>query len=529
MQATRSTQEDGYVNPPIKGTRRASLEARAPHHNLPAHRVRLIGRESDLAAARQALLGAEGRLLTFTGTGGCGKTRLAVELASSLLDVFPDGVWLVELSPLSDPDLVPQAVFSALGLREQPGEAGPQNLVGWIGWRRLLLVLDNCEHLIDACAELAQALLDRCPNLRVLATSREPLRIRGELIRRVPSLPVPDLSASSAELLRMPAVQLFVERAQAVQVDFPAAARAHTVARICARVDGLPLAIELAAARARTLGVEQILSHLDDAIRLLVGGSRIAPARQQTLRATLEWSYGLLGSQERILFGRLAVFAGDSSLEAIAAVCAYDGMAQSDAMDLLHLLVDKSLVIMQEQNGVARYRLLEPLRQYARECLIADGDLELASRRHAIYYVDYGDARHSDTNRGGARRHAATAELSREYPNIRAALGWCVDTGESQPGLLLAGSLLFLWQIQGSTNEGFAWLSQLFELPGSETPSAARARGLVAAAFLARLRGDRNACRTPLPASAASGAEHRRSAARVPGAIVHVFMRPGHG
>jgi len=473
------------------------------HHNLPAHRVRLIGRELDLAAAQQALLTTEGRLLTLTGTGGCGKTRLALEMASSLLEVFPDGVWLVELSPLSDPSLVPLTVISVLGLHEQHGEPALQTLVAWISGRRLLLLLDNCEHLVDTCAQFAEALLDACPNLRLLATSREPLRITAELTWRVPSLAVPDLQASPAELLRTPAVQLFLERAQAVQADFPAAGRARTVAQICIQLDGLPLAIELAAARVRTLGVEDILSHLDDSIRLLVGGRRTAPTRQQTLRATLDWSYGLLSTEERAVFGCMAVFAGDCSLDAAEAVCADDGVAPSDVLDLLERLVDKSLVVMQERDGHARFRLLEPVRQYAHERLSADGELNLVRRRHALYYVAYGDARHNETNRGGARRQAATAELGREYSNVRTALAWCVDAGESQLGLLLAGSLLFLWQIQGSANEGFGWLGQLFELPGAEAPTAARARALVAAAHLAWVRGDFNAgrsfCQEALP------------------------------
>src|SRR5262249_23156047 len=242
--------------------------------------------------------------------------------------------------------------------------------------------------------------LDACPNLRLLATSREPLRITAELTWRVPSLAVPDLQASPAELLRTPAVQLFLGRAQAVQADFSASGRAGTVAQICIQLDGLPLAIELAAARVRTLGVEDILSHLDDSIRLLVGGRRTAPTRQQTLRATLDWSYGLLSTEERAVFGCMAVVAGDCSLDAAEAGCADDGVAPSDVLDLLERLVDKSLVVMQERDGHARFRLLEPVRQYAHERLSADGELNLVRRRHALYYVAYGDARHNETNRG---------------------------------------------------------------------------------------------------------------------------------
>jgi predicted ATPase len=263
------------------------------HHNLPAHRVNLIGREQDLAVARQALLGAEGRLLTLIGTGGCGKTRLALELASELVSEFRDGVWLVELAPLADARLVPQAMASALGVRDQPGESLLATLVRLLSRRELLLVLDNCEHVIEVCAQVAEDVLDQCPRLRVLATSREALRIAGEKTWRVPSLAVPDQRARVDDQLRSPAVQLFVERAQATVADFSIAPPAITaIGRICRRLDGLPLAIELAAARVRTLGVAQILERLDDCIRLLVGGGRTAPSRQQTLLATLDWSTG---------------------------------------------------------------------------------------------------------------------------------------------------------------------------------------------------------------------------------------------
>jgi predicted ATPase len=402
------------------------------HHNLPAHRLRLIGREQDLRVVRRALLGTEGRLLTLTGTGGCGKTRLALELAAGLLPTFPDGVWLVELAPLADAELVPQAVVSALGVREQPGEALLATLVRALATREVLLVLDNCEHVIEGCAQMVEHLLDHCPRLRMLATSREALRITGELTWRVPSLGVPDQLATTDNLLRTPAVQLFVERAQATVPNFDPAARAATVGAICRRLDGLPLAIELAAARVHALGVDQILDRLDDSIHLLVGGSRTAPSRQQTLHATLGWSYDLLGQGERAVFRRLAVFADNFSLDAAEAVCADTNVAASDVLDHLQHLIDKSLVMAEERDGQARYRLLEPARQYAEEQLLVCKERGAARRRHALHYLAFAEARARDTNIGGPRRITAAAELHREYPSIRAVLAWAVESGEAQ-------------------------------------------------------------------------------------------------
>jgi predicted ATPase len=392
------------------------------HHNLPAHQLRLIGREQDLVVARKALLGTDGRLLTLTGTGGCGKTRLALELASDVLPDFADGVWLVELAPLADGGLVAQAVVSALGVREQPGESLLATLIRALSTREALLVLDNCEHVIEICARVVEDLLDHCPRLRVLATSREGLRITRELAWRVPSLRVPDQLATTDDLLRAPAVQLFVERAQASVPTFDPTARAATVGGICRRLDGLPLAIELAAARVRTLGVDQILERLHEAIHLLVGGSRTAPSRQQTLRATLDWSYGLLGDEERAVFRRLAVFAETFDLDAAEAVIADTDIAAGEVLDELQRLVDKSLVVVDERDGRARYRLLEAVRQYAQEQLAARGERDAPRRRHARYYLAFAEARAHDTTIGGPRRMTVTAELDREYPNLRAAL-----------------------------------------------------------------------------------------------------------
>jgi predicted ATPase/DNA-binding CsgD family transcriptional regulator len=460
-----------------------------PHHNLPAHRVHLIGREHDLLTARQALLDADGRLMTMTGSGGVGKTRLALGVATALLQEFRDGVWLVELAPVADSALVPQAVLSTLGVRERSGEPLVQTLVAWVGPRHLLLLLDNCEHLIDTCAQLAERLLDGCPNVRILATSREPLRIAGELAWRVPSLAVTEPDASASDLTECPAVQLFAERARSVRPDFALTdASAATVATICRRLDGVPLALELAAARARTLGVNQILERLSSSIGVLATGSRTAPTRQQTMRAALDWSYGLLTPVEQQVFQRMAVFAESCSLETAEAVCGSGG-ADEDVLDTLDRLVDKSLVLVEERAGRARYRMLQAVRQYADERLLASGSRADVRQRHLEFFVTYGEEREHDTNIGGRGRLAATAELVQEYPDIRLALGWAVESQAAQLGLRLARTVQYSWLARGHWTEGAAWFEQLLALPGAEEATPAHVVALLAAGRLTSLLG----------------------------------------
>ncbi len=462
-------------------------------HNLPARRVRLVGREDDSVAVRQLALEAAGRLATLTGTGGCGKTQLALQVAADMLDRFPDGVWFVDLAALQVPELVPNAVAAVLGRHEHPGRALVDTIVAYLRTRQLLLVLDNCEHLIEVTAELAERILATCPEVRLLATSRERLRVPGEVTWRVTSLrsPDPQATVAPADLLDYSAAQLFVDRATAAQPDFTlTSGNVADVARICARLEGLPLAVELAAARVPVLSPAQVLERLDDSFHLLVGGSRTAPGRQQTMRATLDWSYRLLTQRERLVFARLAVFAADFSLEAAEAVCPEGDVASSEVLDLLGALVEKSLLVGEERDGVTRYRLLEPVRQYAQECLIASGEYDRMRRRHGLCYVAYGEARNFETNRGGPRRFEATMELDREYPNIRAALSWAIEAGETEPGLSLAGSLLFLWQIQGAISEGRDWLVRLFALPSADAPTVGRARSLAALGHMEQMRPD---------------------------------------
>jgi predicted ATPase len=282
-------------------------------HNLPVQRSRLIGREHDAAAVRQAVLESEGHLVTLTGAGGCGKTRLALQVAADLVDAYPDGVWLVELAPLADPTLVPEAVAAAFGMHQQPGRPIVDTLMAPLKQRRLLLVLDNCEHLVEACARLADTVLSACGGLRLLTTSREALRLDSEIVWRVSSLAVPAQgpTLNLGEVSRSPAVRLFVERARAVERGFELTSEnARAVVQICARLDGLPLALELAAARVRVLSVGQIAQHMDRNFGLLTGGNRSAPSRQQTLKAALDWSYLLLSPPEQAALLRLAVFRG---------------------------------------------------------------------------------------------------------------------------------------------------------------------------------------------------------------------------
>jgi len=357
-------------------------------NNLPRQLTSFIGREREMAEVKRLLTTT--RLLTLTGSGGCGKTRLALQVAADLVEEFANGVWLVELAALTDPALVPQAVASALGVREEPGRPLLATLSDYLKAKRLLLLLDNCEHLVAACAYLAEALLRACPHLRILATSREALNIAGETVWRVPSLSLPDLLhlPSVEHLTQYEAVRLFIERALISRPDFVLTSQgAPSVAQVCHRLDGIPLAIELAAARVKVLSVEQIAARLDNRFRLLTSGSRTALPRQKTLRAAIDWSYDLLSETERMVLRRLSVFAGGWTLEAAEAICVGEGIEWHEVLDPLMQLVDKSLVMMEEQGGTVRYRLLETVRQYGRDKLPASGEADVVRGRHRDWYL----------------------------------------------------------------------------------------------------------------------------------------------
>src|SRR5215216_4419548 len=478
--------------PPTEGQSLASPPEGPPdagRHNLPAPKSSFVGRETELRNVKRDL--AMTRLLTLTGAGGCGKTRLALEVSRELIGAYPDGVWLVELAPLSEGDLVAHAVASVLGVQEQPERSLTDTLVDYLRDKRVLLVLDNCEHLIDAVARFVDTLLNSCPNLRVLATSRESLNVEGELNWLVPSLSVPSLVQSPRveELAGYESVRLFVERARLRNPAFSLTSEnAHVVARICERLDGIPLAIELAAARVG-LSVEQIAARLDDSLRLLTSGSRTALPRQRTLRGTLDWSYALLSEPERELFCRLSVFAGGWTLEAAEAVGAGDTQ-QCDVLDLLSMLVDKSLVVAEATGiGGLRYRMLEPIRQYAMEKLEEGGDAEEVRRCHNTFFLAL--AEEAEPKLRGAEDTEWLERLEAEHDNLRVALSWTLERGEAELGLRLAGALWMFWEAHGHYSEGRRWLEKALEKEG-RTSAAARAKALEGFGWLVFRAGETN-------------------------------------
>ena len=457
--------------------------------NLPSPLSSFIGRERAIAEVRALLSTA--RLLMLTGAGGTGKTRLGFQVGAEMLEEFPDGVRAVELAPLSDPQLVPQAVASALGVPEHPGRSLTESLVHYLRPRSLLLLLDNCEHLVSACAALADALLRGCPTLRILVTSREGLRVAGELTYPVPPLSLPDSGPLPPPegLMQYEAVRLFVERAALHQPAFRITeSNASTVVQVCQRLDGMPLAIELAAARVRVLTVEQIAGRLDDGFRLLTGGNRTVLPRHQTLQAAMDWSYDLLSEPERTLLRRLSVFAGGWTLEAAEAICSGGGIEAGDILELLAGLVDKSLVLVEAHPGDARYRLLEIIRQYGARRQEESGEALTVQRRHLEWYL--GLAEQADAELRGPRQEAWLERLEGEHDNLRAALQWSgAESPSTDAEMRLAGALRWFWFIRGYWSEGRKWLEGALA-HRSETPSPALLRALQGAARLARFQGD---------------------------------------
>jgi predicted ATPase/DNA-binding SARP family transcriptional activator len=454
----------------------AAGELQRPRQNLPLALSSFVGRETETAEI-QDLLAAE-RLVTLTGVGGSGKTRLALHAAEGMVESFPDGVWLSEFAPLAEPGLVISGVAEVLGLRDQT----EQSLQDYLRSRETLLILDNCEHLIGACAHLAATLLGACPRLTILATSRQSLQVRGERVVPVPPLRLPDRDEVQpvARFLEVDAVRLFVERAQAIQPGFALAEpTARAVAEICRRLDGLPLAIELAAAWSSVLTPAALLERLASGSSLLSGGARDLPARQQTLRATISWSYDLLEPAEQALFRRLAVFAGGFSLEAAEAVAEGE-----DVLPLLARLVEKSLVVAQVQDGRPRYHLLETLRQFGWERLVEAGESDDACDRLRGWCLSLGT---SDFSQPGFDERAWGDRIALEHDNVRAALAWCLD--HDPPSVLqLAQNMSRFWAMRGSRNEGRRWLDAA--LVRATTTSRLRARALQSVAEEAEDQGD---------------------------------------
>jgi predicted ATPase/DNA-binding CsgD family transcriptional regulator len=458
----------------------------APMSNLPAPITSFIGRIAELAEVRQRLAAA--RLLTLVGAGGVGKTRLALRVAEEAVEAYPDGVWLAELAPLADSTLVPQVVAAALGVREQPGEPLPQTLRRALQFRRMLLLVDNCEHLAQACAELAEDLLGACPDLQILATSREPLGISGEVAWRVPSLAVPDVHAAATvdHVLSHAATQLFVERATAARPDFQITPEnAPAIVEVCRRLDGIPLALELAATRVQLLSVEQIAARLDDRFQLLAGGRRTAPPRQRTLRATLDWSFALLEDSERKLFNRLSIFAGGWTLDAAEAICSEDGIEAGEVLGLLGRLVDQSLVLADHRGSQVRYRLLETMRQFAAEKLAESGVSATIRGRHRDWFLA-----HAENSLLELFDPPHVAWLADELDNLRAALRSSIECAEVEAGLRLAIAVSAFWHQRGAYAEGRTWFAELLRLSVDAAPSSTLAMALLRAGVLAMLQSD---------------------------------------
>jgi predicted ATPase/class 3 adenylate cyclase len=457
--------------PPLK-----TLEAY--RNNLPVQLTSFIGRENEIAEIKQELKGHH--LVTLTGPGGTGKTRLSLQVAADLLDHFPHGVWFIELAPLTDPDLIPQTILSAIGISEQSGKP-LEGLREYLREKKSLIVLDNCEHLLEASANVANVLLNAAPNLNVLASSREALGVKGEATYPVPSLSLPDLKHLPVieQFSQYEAVRLFIDRALLVAPHFVVDKdNAPFIAQICYRLDGIPLAIELAAARVKILSVEQIAMRLDDRFRLLTGGARTLLPRQQTLRALIDWSYDLLSEQERLFLRWLSVFAGGWTLEAAEEVCSGlegEPIQSYEVLDLLSQLVNKSLVVVIEasQSGETRYQMLETIRQYARDRLLEAGGTELLRPRHLAYFVKLTAGAGPELYR--SNQAFWLNRLDEELDNLRAALEWALAT-DSESGLrMVAGPVYRFWLFRSTSRELGNWLAQLLGRYNESNPLRVRA------------------------------------------------------
>jgi predicted ATPase/class 3 adenylate cyclase len=435
-----------------------SLDANA--NNLPVQLTSFVGRESDVGDIRDLV--DKNRLVTLTGAAGCGKTRLALQAAAELVHSFPDGAWFVDLAPLADPAVVPDAIARTLGLQQEEGKELMATVIDSLSARHLLLVLDNCEHLLSASAGAVNEILLSCPHVSVLATGREALGVGGETTWRVPSLSLPTDTDDLAALAESEASNLFIERARSASSTLKLTDDdAPAIAKICARLDGIPLAIELAAARIRMLSPSEIYEGLSDMFRLLTGGSRTALERQQTLRAAVDWSFGLLTDPEKVLLRRLSVFAGGFTLESCDAVCSDPGVSRAETMDTLSALVDKSLVVVERAEGATRYRLLETMRQYARERLLDSEDRLDARTRHLAWVAAL--AARADLR--GPDQLTWFRQLDAEHDNIRVALEWALS-GDAGTALSLINDVALFWEVRGHWGEGKAWIEAALALEG---------------------------------------------------------------
>jgi predicted ATPase/DNA-binding winged helix-turn-helix (wHTH) protein len=471
---------------------------------LPLYLTSFVGRERQITELQHTV--RKSRLVTLIGSGGSGKTRLAGEVAAQLTDDFEE-LWWIELASLSDPALVPQVFASVLEVREQPGHAITDTLASHLSRAgRQMIVVDNCEHLISACALLIDKLLRSAPELKILATSRESLGIAGELTYVVPPLSTPHGTPELGfeELTNFEAVRLFAERAASVMPAFSLTPdNGPALMQICNRLDGIPLAIELAAARVRVLSLEQIATRLDDCFRLLSAGSRTDLPRHQTLRATIDWSHDLLSEKERALLRRLSVFAGSFTLAAVEEICADQLIGANEVLDLLAHLVDKSLVVSLDRQSAfeKRYRLLETVRQYAAEQLSITGTAAACMKRHMGFFVDFAEAIEPQINT--AARRSRLRQLENEHGNLRAALHYAIQLQSAATALRLCGALIWFWFHAGYRGEGRSWISSSLALPGTPAGTAIYAKALFADGLLAWTMGDNNAGLLRLQESAA--------------------------
>ncbi|GAB3484162.1 ATP-binding protein [Amycolatopsis cihanbeyliensis] len=469
---------------------------------LPAERTTYVGRRTELIETRR-LLGAAS-LVTLTGPGGVGKTRLALQAAAAARASFADDVVFVGLAELREPELLVNTVADHLGSGDRSARPPIDLLVEQLRARRLLLVLDNCEHLVEACARLVGTLLAGCPDLVVLATSRQSLGVAGERILPVSPLAVPEPGESTAGLEQYEGVQLFVDRATAVVPSFAITEEnAADVTRLCQALDGLPLAIELAAVRLRSLSVRQLADRLDNRFTLLTGGRRSGPSRHATFQALIDWSHELCTEQERLLWARTSVFSGTFGLDAAEEVCSAGGLDRHAVLDVLDGLLDKSILLRQERDDVVRYRMLEPVRQYGEDRLQAAGDLVRMRRRHRDWYLEL--ARQFAAEWFGADQIAWITRLKQEHANLRGALDFCsTEPGEAAAGLDLVHGVKEYWVLRGLNTEGRMWLGKLLDVAPNDSPG--RASGSWMYAFLALVQSDLPAFDTAL-ARAADAAE----------------------
>src|SRR5450755_2059395 len=494
------------VHPKLRQDFPALRSLEATPNNLPQQVTSFIGRERELTEIKELLEGT--RLLTLLGMGGLGKTRLSLQIAADVLEKYPDGVWFVDLAPIKDPSLVPNAVAQVLGIHEDRGKPLMQTLCEHVKDHKLLFVLDNCEHLMTACANLADTLLRDASDLRILATSREALKIRGEQAYQVLPLKAPDRNAGVETLLRSEAVQLFVERARLQQPGFSLTERdAPAIADLCARLDGIPLALELAAARMRSLSIGEINERLHDRFKLLTGGSRVALERQQTLRALVTWSYDLLQEREQTLLDRLSVFSGGFDLRAAEVVCGAQPLVLDDVVDLLSSLVEKSLVMVDQGDGASRYGLLETIREFAREHLtkrfdllgtirefanerlVDRDDMAATAARHCDYYLDLAKAAKKELQ--GPEQAEWTRRLEVELDNLRAAIALALAEGvDPVLAVKFEVALMRFRILRGYSTEARNNVRAALVLPGIREPNVARGHALYVGGVLATNQSD---------------------------------------